>query len=115
MDPSMKKPVYFGIDLGGTAVKAVVTDGEGRVLVRREAATDGRHGRDVLITRLAALVDEMRDELRSSHSEVSARAVGLSDPGVIGQAEGRVEFTVALTEDWNGFLAAAALEGAAGL
>jgi glucokinase len=115
MENSMKEPVYIGIDLGGTAIKAVVTDPEGRVLVRREAATDGHHGRDALITRLAALVDEMRDELRSSHLEVFARAVGLSVPGVIGQAEGRVEFTVALTEDWNGFLAAAALEGAAGL
>jgi glucokinase len=111
----MKEPVYIGIDLGGTAIKAVVTDPEGRVLVRREAATDGHHGRDALITRLAALVDEMRDELRSSHLEAFARAVGLSVPGVIGQAEGRVEFTVALTADWNGFLAAAALEVAAGL
>lgn len=112
MGTSVDTSAYIGIDLGGTVVKAVAADRQGRVLAKRSVHTHGRDGRDALLARLVDLVAGLRGDLPASHPAI---ALGLAVPAVVDRAAGVVEFQVVLTPDWNGFPASAALERATGL
>jgi glucokinase len=101
----------IGIDLGGTTIKAVTMSESGQVLSRLSLPTNARDGRDTLLTRLADLIATLGNEPGGP----PIRAVGVAVPGVTDAAAGIVEFTVALTPEWNGFAAAAALAQLTGL
>lgn len=51
----MSGRAVVGVDLGGTRLRAVVADGDGAVLSRRDVATD----RDDLVGQLASVVDDL--------------------------------------------------------
>jgi glucokinase len=111
----MDESAFIGIDLGGTALKIVVTSDDGTILGIRRTRTEARSSRDTIIAQIVSLVGQLRDELEATAPSIRFSAVGLAVPGVIDAAAGRVEFTVALEEDWNGFSATAALERLLGL
>lgn len=109
----MSDPAYIGIDLGGTILKVVATRPDGAVLAARRVKTEARLPRADILARIASLVAELRDEVATADSRLAA--AGLAVPGVVDAPAGRVEFTVALAPEWNGFAAVTALEELIGL
>ena len=73
--------LLVGIDLGGTAIKAGAISSEGRILARREIATELERGAPDLLDRMAGLARELG--LQAS--------VGLGVPGLIDQQLGGVQ------------------------
>jgi glucokinase len=106
----MDEPAFVGIDLGGTLLKVVVAGEDGAIIARRQAPTKARADREELLHQVADLVEDVRAEVRTLSPMRRLVAVGLAVPGVIDALAGRVEFTVALSPAWNGFVATAALE-----
>jgi glucokinase len=111
----MSEPAFIGIDLGGTVLKIVATRPDGTILGSRRVKTESRLPRAAILGRIAALVGQLRDEIAASSSASRLTAVGLAVPGVVDAPAGRVEFTVALAPEWNGFAAVATLEELIGL
>lgn len=111
----MTTSVFVGADLGGTFLKVVATTGDGDVLGRRLAPSKARAGRDRLLVQIAEMIHELGDEVVAAYPGARLAAIGLAVPGVVDVPVGRVEFTVALSPDWNGFLAAGALADAISL
>lgn len=111
----MNGAFYIGVDLGGTVIKAVAMNHDGSVLIRRSAPTEAQVGRERLLHRIATIIEDVSDEARAAYPGLRDAKVGLSVPGVIDAATGTIEFTVALTPDWNGFAASAALQQRTGL
>jgi glucokinase len=106
----MVEPAFIGIDLGGTVLKVVATNDDGVILASKRAATAARDPRDELVAQIARLVQDVRSELGRTAPSADVKAAGLAVPGVVDAPAGRVEFTVALNPEWNGFAARDALE-----
>lgn len=100
----------IGVDLGGTTIKAVAATEAGDVLGRRRVATDASEGREAVLGRVAGVIAQLLAEVPVPTAASAVRGVGVAVPGVLDAGSGRVEFTVALTPDWNGFAASTALE-----
>jgi glucokinase len=111
----MGETAFIGIDLGGTDLKIVVMSDDGTILGARRARTEASSSRDAILAQIVFLVGQLRDDIEASDPSTQFAAIGLAVPGVIDATAGRVEFTVALEADWNGFLATTALEQLLGL
>ena len=101
-----KQPIAIGIDLGGTEIKLATVDGQGVVRSRDTAQTDARVSGARLLEQTVHLVRQAMGELEGTGV---IQAIGLAVPGVIDRDAGRIELTVALTEEWNGYAAGPAL------
>ena len=106
------QPIAIGVDLGGTECKIVGVDAAGAVLSQSTVQTDARVSGAHLLEQTVGLIQEAMHEL-SGMGEICA--VGLAVPGVVDRAAGRIELTVALTEEWNGFAAGPAMAAETGL
>jgi glucokinase len=95
---------YGGIDLGGTKIQAVVTDGDHEVLgsARHPTPTEGGPA-DVALAMIAAL-RECADESGVGPGELNA--VGVGSPGVVDDEAGTVTSARNLP-DWEGTYALA--------
>jgi glucokinase len=71
----------FGLDLGGSSIKAVVVTREGRVLAQQQVEFDSRTDRD-WANKISALVEEFR----SRHGQ-PACGIGVSAPGLAARDE----------------------------
>jgi glucokinase len=111
----MSGRVTIGVDLGGTVIKLVIVATDESILARKEARTEARSTGERLLEQVSELTEQILSEVRDSDRSVDIGAVGLAVPGVVDSQKGRVEFTVALTEDWNGFAVAPALETKLGM
>jgi glucokinase len=89
----------LGVDLGGTEIKAVALGEDGAMLWRGHRATGAAEGRDAVLGRLAAIVDEARAAL----APLSLEGAGFAVPGVIDTETGVVELLTNFTRDWDGF------------
>lgn len=67
---------YLGVDIGGTKTAVVLGDREGRVIDRRQLATDHQAGPQVMLDRIIALGKELRD----LHGPVVAAGVSCGGP-----------------------------------
>lgn len=71
-----------GIDIGGTKIDIAVADSTGRILARTRLQTHGERGPDQALTRIAAHVAELSDQvLELTGSAVEAHAAAC--PGVV--------------------------------
>ncbi|ATF16365.1 ROK family protein [Brevibacillus sp. HB1.2] len=66
----------IGLDVGGTTMKGAVMDENGRILLRAAKETKVHNNLPILIERMAALINELRDQ-----SPVQIEAVGIGFPG----------------------------------
>jgi predicted NBD/HSP70 family sugar kinase len=80
-------PFVAGVDVGGTKVSVVITDGQDRVVYERVTATD----RSSIAGQVAALVDAARRELGQELA-----AVGVAVPGYVDPEHGSVRMAVNL-------------------
>src|SRR5688500_6042531 len=101
-----KQPLAIGVDLGGTEIKLAAVDAQAVVCSRNTVQTDARVSGARLLEQTAHLVRQTMRELAGTGV---IQAIGLAVPGVIDRAAGRIELTVALTEEWNGYAAGPAL------
>lgn len=80
----MQESVYVGVDLGGTAIKVGICDGEGRLLHRYEGSTEPEEGAEAVIRRIADMVRRTVEESPFSWEQVAGVGVGIAaflDPG----------------------------------
>lgn len=80
----MSEVLFGGIDLGGTRVRAVLSDGDGRFLDRQEVRTLAEEGQDAVIERIASLAESVFGRAQG------VRAVGVGAPGPINARTGTV-------------------------
>ena len=81
----MKRPVYFGIDIGGTNMEVAVVGKKGQVLARETIGTRAAKGPDAAFARIASRIPALLGARRS----LSGAGVGCA--GLIDAARGRLE------------------------
>lgn len=86
----------IGIDIGGTSLKGVVTDSDGRVLTEHKRATDAAKGRDVILEHVDDIVQVLL------HSEQSIKAIGIGTAGRVNIHTGEVVFATDNLPGWQG-------------
>ena len=84
---SLDSPLVAGVDVGGTKISVVVTDGQDTVLYERVAQTD--HA--LLVRQIVDLVDDARRKLGQDIA-----AVGVAVPGFVDPDDGSVSMAVNL-------------------
>jgi glucokinase len=72
-------PLYLGVDLGGTNIRAGVVDDTGRVLSRTSLATEAEKGPDHGIARICAAARQAVLSAEVTLSDI--RAIGVGSPG----------------------------------
>jgi len=78
--------LYGGVDLGGTNILVLISDGDGRVVGTARVATEANLGPEAVIGHIVQAVQAAAAE---AHVDVSAlRCVGVSAPGPIDAVEG---------------------------
>jgi len=87
-----------GLDLGGTKIQAVVTDGEAKVLGKARRETPQRGGPDAVVLELAEALREALDDARVE--PMGLAGVGVGAPGSIEVETGTV-IQVANIEGWE--------------
>jgi glucokinase len=93
--------IYVGCDLGGTNIKAGLVDSEsGTILLEKSRPTLARHGHEVVMGRIADLIDEVISEGSIPREDV--QGVGVSAPGVLDLENGRTLFFPNLPGQWRG-------------
>ena len=118
---------YIGIDLGGTKVEGIVLDEHLASVTRKRVPTERERGYEHIVARVAALVDELRQDAPL------CRRVGIGTPGALSARSGllknsnttclngrpllvdleaRLEMAVVLENDANCFALAEARQGA---
>jgi len=68
----------WGIDLGGTKVEGVILDPGGTVIDRRRIATEREHGYNHIVSRIALLVEQMKEA-----TGLLPKKIGIGTPGTI--------------------------------
>jgi len=78
---SATRPLFVGVDVGGTNTKIGLVDDEGRSLARVSIPTEEEKGPEDLVARAAAAIDTMLVDLSVPAEE--AVAIGLGTPGTM--------------------------------
>ncbi len=83
-----KRPIYAGIDVGGTNIKIGLVDDEGRTVAFEKITTESPRGPADAVQRMAARLQQMLQ----THAIASAElpAVGLATPGSMDIAAGMI-------------------------
>jgi len=76
--------MYIGIDVGGTKILGIRTDREGKIAAEVRRPTRGSEGRDAVIERIAAMIEE----LTPKRGKIEGIGVGI--PGPLDPAKGLV-------------------------
>ena len=82
--------MYIGIDVGGTAVKAGVVDGEGRVLSRAEVKSEPASDTAMLRVMYSAMLRAMEG---AGVSKDGISAVGIGSSGICDNAKGTIIYS----------------------
>ncbi len=82
--------MYIGIDVGGTAVKAGVVDGEGRVLSRAEVKSEPASDAAMLRAMYSAMLRAMEG---AGLSKDDVSAVGIGSSGICDNAKGTIIYS----------------------
>jgi hypothetical protein len=70
----------MGMDLGGTYLRAALTDEYGRIVLKRRVETLAREGREAVLERIIALLNEVKGEAGRRVAAVGVGAPGPLDP-----------------------------------
>lgn len=68
----------WGIDLGGTKIEGVILAPNGEVIDRRRIATEREHGYGHIVSRIALLVEQMKEA-----TGLTPEKIGIGTPGTI--------------------------------
>ncbi|WP_156778060.1 ROK family protein [Chlorobium ferrooxidans] len=79
--------VYWGVDLGGTKIEAVVIDGALKPICRRRIATEAEGGYSHILERISTLLDRVS---RESGFPIPER-IGIGTPGRYDAVSGRMK------------------------
>jgi glucokinase len=84
----------LGLDVGGTALKAIALAGDGTVLRRARAPTDRSAGYEAVIGGAVGLLETLRDAL--GEDGLTPESIGVVVPGVVDEAGGLARFSANL-------------------
>ncbi len=84
----------LGLDVGGTALKAVAIAEDGAILRRAQAPTDRGAGHEAVIDNAVRLLDDLRGTLRDDGH--APQSIGVVVPGVVDEAAGIATFSANL-------------------
>lgn len=84
----------LGLDVGGTALKAVAVAADGTILRQAQAPTDRRAGHEAVIDKAVGLLDTLREALRAEGH--TPESVGVVVPGIVDEAAGVARFSANL-------------------
>lgn len=83
----MKKPIYFGIDLGGTTINIGPVTSDGQILEEKVISTNVDQGPVNAIERIAQTINGLRE----AHSEqYEATGAGIGVPGILDVKTGKI-------------------------
>ena len=82
------KNYYFGIDVGGTFIKAAIVDSHGNVLTKDKAPTEHSHGPHRIVENIKALCDRLLSVSGIKQNEICGAGIGI--PGMVDSVRGRV-------------------------
>ncbi|MEX2175552.1 MAG: ROK family protein [Pirellulaceae bacterium] len=83
---SAQRPLFLGIDVGGTSIKLGVVDDRGRPLAHTKVPTEEEQGPQQAVRRARVAVDEMLAELGLAIGDLAA--IGLATPGTMDLVKG---------------------------
>ncbi|MDQ7779309.1 MAG: ROK family protein [Planctomycetota bacterium] len=106
-----EKPLYIGIDLGGTDIKAGLVTASGAQIAVASTPTGGDEGRDAVIGRIVSLVRQMCARVGKRGR---VRAMGIGSPGPINSRTGTIYFAPNLP-GWRNVRLAALVGRATGI
>jgi glucokinase len=97
--------LFASIDLGGTNIAGLLAGEDGVTVVERKVPTRSHEGPEVVLDRIADLVNEMAAEAGRRPA-----ALGMGAPGLVDVARGKVLFLPNLPTKWRGVPARDRLE-----
>ncbi len=82
--------LVIGIDLGGTNIKGALLDPDGKIIEKREVATQAKAGPEAVAGRMSGVIGELETLAKAARRRVTG--IGLGVPGQPKQADGSVIF-----------------------
>jgi glucokinase len=99
-EPEARRPLFAGVDLGGTNIKAALVDDDGRLVAFHTEKTHADRGPEDAAARMGAAVDVLARQAGVSAREIAG--VGLGSPGPLDLAAGTIVRAGNLV-GWDGF------------
>lgn len=81
----------FGVDIGGTGVKAGIVDEQGKIVIKSSIPTDRGHDYKVIVKDIADQLKKLAADSGIAMSEISA--IGVGCPGAINSQKGTVDYS----------------------
>jgi glucokinase len=103
----MAKKLLVGVDLGGTSLLAVATNGKGKILGRKKRKTRAEEGASAVLKRIERTIKDAVHEAGAKLSDV--RAIGIGAPGPLNPKAGVIIHAPNLGPTWNNLPLAAHL------
>jgi glucokinase len=95
----MAKKILVGVDLGGTSLLAVATNGKGKILGSKKRKTNAEEGASAVLKRIQRTI---RDAVREAGRKLSdVRAIGIGAPGPLNPKTGVILHAPNLGPTWN--------------
>ena len=111
----------YGVDVGGTNIKAVVT-GENGVVAYRESFSTPNEGAEGVVKAVCKAIERLDNALKSGQVEETygnsvdpkeiVETIGVAVPGIVDEAGGNAVFSINL--DWHNFPMRRAIANASG-
>lgn len=101
MAPAAGRATALGVDLGGTAIKAGLVHGDGRVELSVQRPTRASEGRDAVVQSLRETIEAAL--LQARCNSIEPWGLGIASAGVIDSDKGVVFAATGNLPDWAGF------------
>lgn len=86
--PQAERPLFVGVDIGGTSIKIGLVDSAGRTLAYRTVITEPRQGYPAALERMYAAIGSIIDSLGLTLHDV--KRIGMGIPGMINAKAGEL-------------------------
>jgi glucokinase len=91
------KPLFAGVDLGGTHFMAALGDADGLLVAEERQPTDAHEGHEAVLGRIAATIERL-----AARAGRAPSAIGFGVPGLVDFASGETRFLPNLPTQWRG-------------
>jgi glucokinase len=95
----MEQYYYIGIDLGGTNIKAVAIDKQGKILCEKNIPTESEYGPPAVIKKIISIIDNFRTGKELVKMELTG--IGIAVAGVVDMKQGVTKFLPNLITSWK--------------
>ncbi len=103
-----QRPVWIGVDVGGTKIAAGLVDDQGQLLHSTRSPSEAMAGRHAILERITCVCERMQQTAEDMGA--AAQALGIASPGLINYEEGSIRFATSALKDWTGTKVVSALE-----